>query len=73
MTEEAREARNAYMREWRKKNSDKVRKYREKQREYHREYTRKWKKKNPDKVREYAEHYWARKANDERTGENNEE
>ena len=58
MTEEARAARNAYMREYRKRNREKVR-----------AYNRAWRAKNPDKMREYNVRHWekiaAEKANED--------
>lgn len=55
MSDAAREAKNAYLREWRRKNPDKVR-----------EYIRKWRKNNPEKVREINQRYWERRAAEER-------
>lgn len=46
----AREARNAYQREYRAKNPEKQR-----------EYQRSWRARNKDKVRAYNAAYWARK------------
>lgn len=51
MTEEARAARRAYQREWRRKNRDKVNSYR-----------RKWRQANPDKIRQQEERHWQRVA-----------
>ena len=62
LEELAREKQREYLREWRKKNPDKVKEYNKKQREYMREYMREWRKKNPDKVKEYNQRYWRRRA-----------
>ena len=51
MDELARQARNAYFREYRAKNA-----------EARREYQRKWRKENPEKVRAASQRYWAKKA-----------
>lgn len=51
MTIEAQEAKNAYMRQYRDKNRDRIN---AKQRE--------WSARNPDKVKAYRERYWRRKA-----------
>jgi hypothetical protein len=51
MSKEAKAAKRAYMREWRKKNRDKTN-----------EYLNKWRKENPDKVKEYERKYWEKKA-----------
>lgn len=51
MTEEAKEARRAYKREWSRKNRDKIR-----------EYHKRWRRNNPDKVQAAQERYWERKA-----------
>lgn len=55
LSDAAREARNAYHREWRRKNPDKVR-----------EYIRRWRKNNPEKVREINRRYWEKRAAEER-------
>ena len=47
LSKEAREARNAYQREWTRNNRDKVNRYQ-----------RKWREKNPEKCKEYSERYW---------------
>lgn len=47
MTEEARQARNKYFRDYRKKNLEKSK-----------ERQRKWRKENPEKVKQYQERYW---------------
>lgn len=51
MTAEARAARNAYMREYRLKNRDKVN-----------AISRRWRRNNPDKVKECNVLYWEKKA-----------
>lgn len=51
MTEEARQARNEYARQWRAKNKEKLRNY----------YAL-WRAANPDKVRQYQARHWQRKA-----------
>ena len=51
MTEEARKARNNYMRVYRENNRDKLT-----------EYNRNWRKAHPEKIREYNAVYWSRKA-----------
>ena len=51
MTDEAKEARRAYQRQWRKDNRTAIR-----------EYQRNWRNANPDRVKQYQEKYWARKA-----------
>lgn len=51
LTEEAKKQRDAYMREYRKKNKDKIR-----------EYQRNYYKSNKEKYKEYNENYWNRKA-----------
>ena len=50
MTDEAKEARRAYQRQWRKDNRTAIR-----------EYQRNWRSENTDKVREYQERYWENK------------
>lgn len=52
--EKARELRNAYQREYRRKHPD----IRKKQLEY----TRKWKQAHPEKQKEYRRRYWEKKA-----------
>ena len=52
LSEEAREARNAYMREWKRNHRDKCNRYQNK-----------WRSENPDKVAAYNREYWERKAN----------
>lgn len=47
----AREARNAYQREWNRRNRTKVN-----------AYLKKWRKKNPDKVKAANQRYWEKKA-----------
>lgn len=51
MTDAAKEARRAYMRQWRKNNRAAIR-----------EYQRNWRDANPDKVRGHSESFWERKA-----------
>lgn len=51
LTDEAKEARRAYQRQWRKDNRTAIR-----------EYQRNWRNANPDRVKQYQEEYWARKA-----------
>lgn len=51
MNDTARAAKNAYMREYRAKNSEKIK-----------AYQREWQRNNPDKVKEYNERYWTKKA-----------
>ena len=51
MTNEAREARNAYQRAWRAANKDKVR-----------GYQKKWRDKNKDKCKAAAERHWEKVA-----------
>ena len=51
LSDEAREAKNRYQREWRKKN-----------RERWNAYQREWKKNNPEKVKEHTRRHWERKA-----------
>jgi hypothetical protein len=54
LSNKAKKIRNAYQREWRKKNPDKETIYRE--------YQREWRKKNPDKIKKYNQNYWEHKA-----------
>lgn len=51
MTQEAREARAAYMKEYRKRNKDRLN-----------AYARQWRKENPEKVASYTEKQWEKKA-----------
>lgn len=51
MTQEAKEARAKYMREYRKHNRERLN-----------EYRKAWAKRNPEKTREYAARQWERKA-----------
>lgn len=51
MTTKAAEAKAAYMRAWREKNRDHVRKY-----------AAEWRKNNPDKVAKHMETYWEKQA-----------
>ena len=50
MTDEAKEARRAYQRQWRAKNKAEIL-----------AYQKKWRSENPDKVKEYQERYWENK------------
>ena len=50
MNEIARQARNAYQREWKRKNREKLN-----------AYQRRWRSENPDRVRQYNEDYWTKK------------
>lgn len=59
--------RREYLREWRKRNSDKARGYYEARKTKHIAYQRAWAKRNPEKVRE-AQANW-RRANPERVSE----
>lgn len=52
LSEQAKEARRAYQREWRAKNKEHVR-------AYHKE----WREKNPEKWEQAQANYWERKAN----------
>lgn len=54
LSEEARLARNAYMREYRRKNKERVN-----------EHKNRWRKKNPEKVAEYNKRYWQNKVSGE--------
>lgn len=56
LTDEAKEARRAYQRKWRKDNRTAIR-----------EYQRNWRNANPDRVKQYQEEYWARKAQQNQT------
>ena len=51
MTQEARDARAAYMKEYRRRNKDRLN-----------AYARQWRKDNPEKVASYTEKQWQRKA-----------
>lgn len=51
MTQEARDARAAYMKEYRRRNKDRLN-----------AYARQWRKDNPEKVASYTEKQWERKA-----------
>ena len=51
MTDEAKEARRAYKRKWRKENRAAIR-----------EYQRNWRNANPDRVKQYQDAYWERKS-----------
>lgn len=62
MSEMARKARNAYMREYRAKNKERLLKkekqYREDNSEKIKEYEKEWRRKNPDKVKAAQERYF---------------
>lgn len=58
LSEQARMARNAYQREYRKRYFEAHPEAKEKKLEY----TRQWRKRNADKQRKYVEDYWERKA-----------
>lgn len=58
LSEQAREARNAYMREWKEKN-----------REHVNAYMRNWKKNNPEKVKQYTKNHWERVASQQQAKE----
>lgn len=51
MTQEAREARAAYMKEYRKRNKDRLN-----------AYARQWRKQNSEKVASYTEKQWEKRA-----------
>ena len=51
MTDEAKEKRRDYMRNYQEAHRDKLKKY-----------LRKWRSENPTKVREYEQRYWEKKA-----------
>jgi hypothetical protein len=51
LSKEARTAKNAYQREWRRRNPEKQRLY-----------LKKWKEKNPEKWKKCQQEYWERKA-----------
>lgn len=51
MTDDAKNARAEYMRQWRKNNRDRIN-----------EYKRKWARENPERVRSYTDKHWAKKA-----------
>lgn len=51
MSEQAKEQRRKYQREYRAKNAEKIR-----------DYNRKWRKANPDKVKANFERYWEKQA-----------
>lgn len=55
LSEAARQARNAYQREYKRKMSNA-------DREAEKEYLREWRRKNADKVRKYNIDFWERKA-----------
>ena len=54
MSEAARQARNAYQRDWCSRNREKVQAYR-----------RKWRTENQEHIREYIIEYWERRAAEE--------
>lgn len=66
LTDEAKNARRAYMRQWRQENRISVREYSRNWRRANREamnrYAKAWRDANPDKVKAYREAYWQRKA-----------
>lgn len=66
MSEEARQAMNAYQKEYRQRNPEKIkaakRRYREKNREKIAAYNKQWRHDNPEKVSEYQRRYWEKKA-----------
>ena len=51
MTDEAKNARREYQRQWRKDNRTAIR-----------EYQRNWRNANPDRVKQYQDAYWERKS-----------
>lgn len=51
MTQEARDARAAYMKEYRRRNKDRLN-----------AYARQWRKDNPEKVASYTEKQWEKRA-----------
>ena len=51
MTDEAKEARRAYQRQWRKDTRTAIR-----------EYQRNWRNANPDRVKQYQDAYWERRS-----------
>ena len=51
MTEEAKNERREYQRQWRKNNKAAIR-----------EYQRNWRNANPDRVKQYQDAYWERKS-----------
>ena len=51
MNNAALKARQAYMKEWKAKNRERLL-----------EYQRNWRKENPEKVRQYNDNYWSKKA-----------
>lgn len=51
MTDEAKEARRKYQREYKRKNAEKIN-----------AYNRAWRKANPEKARQYNLNYWSKKA-----------
>lgn len=51
LTDTAKAAKAAYMKEWRQKNADAVR-----------EYGKRWREANKDHIKEYQERYWTQKA-----------
>lgn len=54
LSEEAKEARRKYQREYRRRHPEIRRKQQE--------YTRKWKKEHPERSQEYQRRYWEKKA-----------
>lgn len=55
MNDNAKEARNAYMRNYMKE-------YRRKHKERINAQKREWARNNPDKIKQYQENYWSRQA-----------
>ena len=53
MTDEAKQARAEYQREYKRKNAEKIN-----------AYNRAWRKANPEKTRQYNQNYWQKKANE---------
>ena len=51
MTDEAKNSRREYQRQWRKNNKAAIR-----------EYQRNWRNANPDRVKQYQDAYWERKS-----------
>lgn len=51
MTEDAKQARREYQREYKRRNAERIN-----------AYNRAWRKANPDKTRKYNANYWSKKA-----------
>lgn len=66
MSEEAREARREYQREYRKKNADRIRankrEWQHRNKERCNGYVRAWRRNHPDAVSEINARYWKKKA-----------